>query len=179
VKGVAFHAIIGGARFVVRAAKDDEPGAFTLVLGEQLVAVHSPEDLLSVADRASCDFGAFSLTLWKQDGRTRYRASSGGVAGPDAGDEERACWGLLDVLGDAKAPRACFFCRWSDVEPSTGWGNLGCAVKHAREYDEIATSADARRRKWGAQGLLDWVDEWFACDRFEVRPRGYGYRGRP
>ena len=180
MKGTPFHAIVGGARFPVRAAVDGEPGNFTLVMGEQRFPIDHPAELLRAAqpgEKVVADFGRFSLTVWR-DERVWYRAAADGAVGPDDTDDERACWRLLDVLGEERAPHACFFCRWSEVEPSTGWGNLGCAVKHAAEYDAVATSSDARRRKWGAQALLEWVDEWFSCERFAVRPKGYGYRGR-
>ena len=179
-----FAAIIGGARFVVRASAGDEPGNFTLEHGDARIPVDHPSDLLAAApagERVTADYGAFTLTVWQgEDGRPRYRAAAQGKEpAEDDDDEERACWRLLALLGDASAPRACFFCRWSEVEPSAGWGNLGCAVESATAYDAIARSTDSRRRKWGPQGLLEWVDEWAVCERFEVRPLGYGYRGRP
>ena len=182
MRGVPFHAIIGGARFLVRKALDEEPGTWTLVLGEQLVDVDEPKDLLKVAapgDRVSADFGAFSITMWRDADRTWYSAAAEGVAGAANTDLEEACWALLRELGDDRAPKACFFCKWSDVEPSTTWGNMGCAVANAAQYEEVATSSDGRRRKWGPQPLMSvWVDEWFACERFTVRPKGFGYRGR-
>jgi len=177
-----YSAIIGGRRFTVRGALEDESGSFTLLFGEQRVHVDEPADLLSVVgpgEKVIADFGAFAITLWR-DGRVRYVAHADGVKGPECHDLELACWALLDMLGDEKAPRRCFFCRWSDVEPSTGWGNLGCAVERAQEYHQVATAPEPRRRKWGPQALFgDWVDEWYGCEKFEVRPRGYGYRGRP
>jgi hypothetical protein len=148
-----YWAAIRGRRYVVRAAEDDEEG--------------------------TADFGRFSLAMWTaEDGHPRYRAQAQSVQGPVDEDEERACWGLLARLGDENAPRACFFCRWSDVEPSTGWGHLGCGVALAEDFHRRATSPDPRTRKWISCGL-DWVDEWHSCERFEVRPQGYGYRGRP
>ncbi len=177
-----FAAIIGGRRFVVRGAQGDETGNFTLVFGEERVHVDDPADLLKVVtpgERVMVDFGAFGVTVWR-DAQVWYAAHAEGVKGPACPDLEAACWALLEVLGDTRAPHACFFCRWSDVEPSTGWGNLGCAVDRRADYDRVATSSDARTRKWGPQPLLlEWVDEWYGCGRFEVRPRRYGYRGRP
>lgn len=179
---------IRGERFVVRPSESDEDGCFTLVHGDRRLPVDLLVDLLAAVDageRVMADFGAWAIVLWRaSDARPRYQArarSSEGVwiDGPVDDDEERACWALLARLGDDRAPRACFFCRWSDVEPSTGWGHLGCAVAYGKTYHEVATSPDPRRRKWGPQGLLAWVDEWHLCGRFEVRPVGYGYRGRP
>ncbi|MBL8952329.1 MAG: hypothetical protein JNK82_16235 [Myxococcaceae bacterium] len=179
-----FTAIIGGHRFTVRGATRDEPGNFTLCFGEQRVEVDDPEDLLAVVatgEEVIADFGRFALTLSRPaGGRVQYTAHAAGVKGPAADDVELACWGLLELLGDERAPRACFFCRWSEVEPSTGWGNLGCTVGSRAEYDRVATSPDARRRKWSSTALIqEWVDEWHGCAHFEVRPKGYGYRGRP
>lgn len=177
-----------GERCLVRPAEDHEDGTWTLVRGAELHPVDLPEDLLAgvqPGESVTADFGSFTLTMWlAEDGRPRFRAatrSSEGaeVMGPVETNDEQACWGLLATLGDEHSPRACFFCRWSDVEPSTGWGHLGCAVASADAYDQVATSPDARRRKWGSQGMLTWVDEWHHCERFEVRPHGYGYRGRP
>ncbi len=167
----------------MRVSEGDESGRFTLVHGDELVPIDHPSDalaLVEVGEVVAADFGRFELLMQKgEDGKTRYRASAEGVIGPEHEDEELACWGLLALLGDDHAPRACFFCRWSEVEPSSGWGNLGCAVAHREAYHRVATSSEARKRKWGASGLLRWVDEWFSCDAFEVRPVGYGYRGRP
>jgi hypothetical protein len=178
---------IGGERALVRPSEGDEDGCFTLVLGARRIPVDVLADLLAAVipgERVVADFGSFAIALRAgDDGKPRYQALSRRnaepVAGPVETDEELACWGLLAVLGDDRAPRACFFCRWSDVEPSTGWGHLGCAVDGAETYHAIATSPDPRRRKWGPQAMLRWVDEWHACERFEVRPLGYGYRGRP
>lgn len=183
-----YWAELRGERYPVQPSEGDERGVWTLVCGTERLAVDVPEDLLAAVpagESVTADFGSFTLTLCRaEDGRTRYRAAARGadgheVTGPTETDDESACWGLLALLGDEQAPRACFFCRWSDVEPSTGWGHLGCAVAHAETYHRLATAAEPRRRKWGPQELLDWVDEWHTCERFDVRPPGYGYRGRP
>ncbi len=170
-------------QFLVRPSREQEDGNWTLEFGEQRVPIDLPDDLLGVAagqESVFCEFGPFTLELRRgPDGRPLYRAHAQGACGQEDRDEERACWSLLDVLGDEKAPRACFFCRWSDVEPSTGWGHLGCALAHAKTYHEVATSNDPMRRKYSASSLLDWVAEWHCCAHFEVRPFGYGYRGRP
>lgn len=57
--------------------------------------------------------------------------------------------------------------------------SLGCAAANRAQYHQIATSDDGRKRRSGVSLILHWVDEWHACDAFEVRPIGYGYRGRP
>lgn len=182
-----FAELLGG-RYLVRPAEGDEAGTWTLVCGTEHFPVDTPADLLAAAPpgtAVTADFGSFRLTLWSaEDGRPRYRAGvrardGAEITGAVETDDERACWSLLAILGDERAPRACFFCRWSDVEPSTGWGHLGCAIEHAEAYHRVATEAEPRKRKWGTQGLLAWVDEWHACERFEVRPHDYGYRGRP
>ena len=81
-----------------------------------------------------------------------------------------ALWGIHTLVSSEP--------RQERQQSATGWGNLGCAVDHAAEYHEVATSPDGRRRKWGPCGMLTWVDEWYGCLRFEVRPVGYGYRVR-
>lgn len=183
-----FAAIVRGERCLVRQAEGDEEGNFTLVLGDARIAVDHPSDLVRAVPEGEAvvaSFGPFELVMRRaEDGRCRYVARTPAkdgtlVTGPEDTDEEIALWRLLERLGDDQAPRACFFCRWSEVEPSTGWGNMGCAVRHADAYDAVATSTEPRRRKWGPQSMLSWVDEWQTCDRFEVRPVGYGYRGRP
>ena len=178
-----YKALLRGRSYPVRPATAAEEGLFTLELDTTCVSIDEPSDLVAVVEQgaeATADFGAFLLVMWRApDGRLRYRARTQDVSGSASPDDETACWSLLDALGDARAPRACFFCRWSDVEPSTGWGHLGCAVDHSEDYHAVATSSDARRRKWGPQSLLTWVMEWHSCPRFEVRPLGYGYRGRP
>jgi hypothetical protein len=180
---IPYRAIVRGTPHLVRPAVDEETGNYTLELGDARIHVDHPADLLAAVtdgEEVTADFETFSLTVRRaEDGRPRYRASAQGVTGPEDKDEEIACWRLLDLLGDENAPVACFFCLWSEVEPSTGWGNLGCAIKYADTYHDIATSTDTRRRKYGPSGMLDWVTEWHRCERFEVRPYGYGYRGRP
>jgi hypothetical protein len=168
----------------VRPARDDEPGLWTWEFDGRSIPVDVPSDFTAAVDRGvevTIDYARFSLIVWRgADGALRYRAVLGAVAGPERRDEELALWALLEQLGDTASPRACFFCRWSDVEPGSGWGNLGCFVAQKVEYDAIATSEDNRRRKWVTSTLPPvWVDEWYACDQFEVRPIGYGYRGRP
>jgi hypothetical protein len=77
----------------------------------------------------------FHLHLYRgEDGRPRYSGAVGAIEGPDDCDDERAQWGLLDRLGDPPAPRACFVCRWSDVESGPGSSNLDCLHRH-REDD--------------------------------------------
>ena len=95
------------------------------------------------------------------------------------GGFEEALGELRDHLGEATL-RACFFCKWSDYEPSASTGHLGCfrAVKPA--YEAIATSDDPWTRKYKKESLHAerlWVDELNVCDEVERRPRGFGYRG--
>lgn len=178
-----YRALLRGRAHPVRPATRDEEGLFILERDDERVSFDEPADLLSLVahgEEVTADFDTFALVISRgSNGRPLYLARAQGVEGAQSPDDELACWTLLDALGDARAPRACFFCRWSDVEPSSGWGNLGCAVAHADAYDAVATSSDARRRKWGHTAMLSWVMEWHSCERFEVRPYGYGYRGRP
>jgi hypothetical protein len=72
----------------------------------------------------------------------------------------------------------CFFCRWSDVEASTGWGHLARFVEQGAEYDSYF--AAGKTPKWVASALRClWVDEWHSYERWVLRPKDYGYRGRP
>ncbi len=130
--------------------------------------------------QVTIDYARFAVTVWRDAaGKTHYRGSRGDVSGPERGDAEAALRTLLDVLGDADAPRACFFCRWSDVENGTGWGHLGCFVDRKAAYDHFVTATGGPGLKWVTGLGCGWVDEWHSCDEFEVRPIGYGYRGRP
>lgn len=93
---------------------------------------------------------------------------------------EGALSDLRLALGEEGTLRSCFFCKWSDYEPSTSTGHLGCFRAVKSEYEAIATSEDAWTRKYKKESLWPdrvWVDELNACDDFERRPRGFGYRG--
>jgi hypothetical protein len=94
--------------------------------------------------------------------------------------------GFEDALADLRAAlpgqavHACYFCKWSDYEPSTTTGHLGCFRAVKPEYEAIATSPDALVRKYRKESLYAdrvWVDELNVCDQFTKRPVGFGYRG--
>lgn len=171
---VPYRAIVDGVTHEIR----DKEWHY----GGGVVEIDHPADFvapLAPGVVVRLDFDRFALDVWRDAaGKPRYRASSGASVGAETHDEERALWSLLTTLGDERAPRACFFCRWSDVEPSTGWGHLGCFVENQAAYTSAATSDEPRRRKWVTSLGCTWVDEWDGCDEFSVRPRGYGYRGR-
>jgi hypothetical protein len=95
--------------------------------------------------------------------------------------------GLEDALTDLRRAHtigeavigACFFCKWSDYAMSSSTGNLVCFRASKAAYEAIATSEDARTRKYEKESLggrVD-VDELYVCDDFEKRPWGFGYRG--
>jgi hypothetical protein len=184
MKYLPHRASVGNESGDVRAARGDESGNWTWEFGERLVHIDQPSDFTSAVEQGvevKIDYGRFGLIVWRSvDGQLHFRGTAGGTTGPERNDDELAMWALLDEVGDAATPRACFFCRWSDIEPSTGWGNLGCFVDRKAAYDEIATCNDPRRRKWVSSTLKPvWVDEWYYCEQFELRPVNYGYRGRP
>jgi hypothetical protein len=177
---------IGERWGVVRAARDDEDGGWIWELDGRLIPIDVPSDFTAAVEpgvEVTIDYGRFGLIVWRDAaGQVHYRGTCGAVVGPERSDEELALWALLDQLGDGAAPRACFFCRWSEDEnpAGTGWNHLGCVLPRKAEYDAAATSDEARRRKWGCTAMVsEYVDEWHVCDEFEVRPVGYGYRGRP
>jgi len=96
------------------------------------------------------------------------------------GGFEDALADLRVALGEDETVRSCFFCKWSDYEPSTSTGHLGCFRAVKAEYEAIATSEDARTRKYAKERFHAeriWVDELNVCDEFERRPSGFGYRG--
>lgn len=171
---VPYRAIVDGVTYEIRDKEWHYRGT--------VVEVDQPADFLTPLApgvEVRLDFERFALHVGRdEDGKPRYRAIVGDRVGADSNDEERALWSLLTALGDDQAPRACFFCRWSDVEPSTGWGHLGCFAENKAVYASAAESDEPRRRKWVTSLGCSWVDEWDGCDEFEVRPLGYGYRGR-
>ncbi|MFO0602161.1 MAG: hypothetical protein U0324_03250 [Polyangiales bacterium] len=178
VDDLPYAACCGKQRGVVRRAEGDEEGTWTWVVGDARLAIDAPDDFLrhvGAGDVVTMALGPFEVDVWRgADGKARYRGRVDGRDGPERTDVEWALWALV---GDGEAPRACFFCRWADVEPSTGWGNLGCHAL-AAGYDEVARSPDPLRRKYGRNGMAVWVVEWHGCDGFALLPRGYGYRGR-
>ncbi len=184
-----FSLRIDGRAHLARVADEARDEAYLVDIDG---ATHGFDLLDEVLDMAvvdprrgvTLDFGRFALELRRVDGRVRYRAAAvaGGrrICTKEHLDEERALWELAARLPGDATPRACFFCRWSDVEPNTGWGNLACFVERADEYHQIATQGSARERKWVTAAIeRSWVDDWHSCARWEPRPVGYGYRGRP
>jgi hypothetical protein len=76
-------------------------------------------------------------------------------------------------------PRRCYFCRFSDYEPSASLGLLRCYLGEAVAYcdaaAEIQSNPDARYRIFGLRGQA--VDDLGTCAAFEIRPPNWGYRG--
>jgi hypothetical protein len=99
---------------VVRPVGDDEDvdGRVVWETDGGAVAIDVPEDLATAVAPAvavTIDYGV-ELTVWRDDrGAVHDRGSRGGVSGGDRLDDEAALWALVDALGDAAAPRACFF----------------------------------------------------------------------
>ncbi|MFI5296697.1 MAG: hypothetical protein ACHREM_01250 [Polyangiales bacterium] len=97
-----------------------------------------------------------------------------------SGGFEDALSDLRAALGGGATIRSCFFCKWSDYEPSTSTAHLGCFRDAKAEYEAIATADDNWTRKYKKEGLHArrvWVDELNSCREFERRPKGFGYRG--
>jgi len=178
--------VIDGHRLTVRVGTPDEAGAWMVDLPTGSQPIDSPEDLLRLVPagaRVTADFEHFQLHLRRgEDGRPRYTGAVGAIEGPEDRNDERALWALLDRLGDAQAPRACFFYRWSDVESGAGWGNLACLHRHREDYErylERCAEPGGPRARWVTSAVPGaWVDEWWSCTDFTVRPPGHGYRGR-
>jgi hypothetical protein len=146
--------------------------------------VDLPADLaaaLQPGEELVVNYGPFAMGLRRDgEGRVWLRGALGEAQGPERQDEELALWALLEALGEERAPRACFYCRWSDVEPSSGWGNLGCFLQAGPAYDRFLAEAKPGQLRWITSRLpLRWVREWESCPAFALRPHGLGYRGRP
>jgi hypothetical protein len=74
--------------------------------------------------------------------------------------------------------RGCFFCKFSDYEPNTGFGHLYCFVADNEGYSRLAASSDPMVRKYKIWDLpYRPVDEFYCCEQFEPRPPQWGYRG--
>lgn len=182
-----FRVCVDGRAYPAREASEERYEAYVVLVDGVEHGFDLLEEVLElpmVDERrgVTLDFGRFELALRRRDGRVVFQAaaSAGGVrvTSRESGDEERALWDLAARLEDAQAPRACFFCRWSEVGPSSGWGHLGCMIAVADAYHERVTRGSAWEIKWASTLRRDWVDEWHSCARWELRPLGYGYRGR-
>jgi hypothetical protein len=170
-----YAAIVHGRRVQVELAGKGDPCIWKLMLDGRQIDISEPEDLLTISDPATADFGHFTLQMRTVRKRTLYLASADGKRGLESTDVEQALWSLMR---QTQAPMTCFFCRWSDVEPSTGWGNLGCFIDDGKRYD--AYIAAGQRLKWVTTvAKCVWTDEWHSCQSWSLRPKGHGYRGRP
>jgi len=87
---------------------------------------------------------------------------------------------LAEILrSSAVVPHRCFFCKFSDFEESTTFGNLRCYVCEKTSYCHAAAdvSKDATER-YIIFGLgSNAVEDFGTCAAFEVRPAPWGYRG--
>jgi hypothetical protein len=123
-----------------------------------------------------CSFGSFELWARRSEGRVEYRGrvelDGREVFSEASWDEEQALWSLANALPAVSVPRACFFCRWSEVEKSAGWGHLSCNVEQAAAYEHHLEHGD---RRWPFL-TNQWVDEWHGCPKWQLRPLGFGYR---
>ncbi len=177
-----FPASVAGVRGELRPSNDAESGRFTLTAGGVTRPVDGPEDWVEGAElgaEVSVDYGGFTLTVRRAPKGKRYRASALGVRGEERVDEELALWSLLEALGEERAPRACFFCKWADVEAGGGWGNYGCFVEASAAYEKYCAGESGAALKWVTSLGPRWIDPWESCDRFRLRPVGFGYRVRP
>jgi len=171
--------VAGGDWAPVREALDEEAAALIWEHASGPRVADHPDDFVFDSVEVEIDYGPFALHVRRgTTSRMLYRARIGDVVGPEHSDEERALWSVLELVGDA--PRACFFCKWSDVEASTGWGNFGCFVEQRAAYERyVAEHAGKASLKWVSSLGCTWVEPFHGCDRFELRPIGFGYRGRP
>lgn len=177
-----FQLWIGAACVPVTPAPDDHEGdgSWTFELDGARFYFDLPDgpaDLVPEGVWVRCSFGSFDLCVRRNDGRVEYRAElvlDGAVVASDVStDEERALWELANALPPALAPKACFFCRHSEVEKSTGWGHLCCNVREAAAHERHVETGN---RLWPFL-TNDWVDEWHSCSEWKLRPAGFGYRG--
>ena len=93
-------------------------------------------------------------------------------------------WALVhlgELTPERLAPHRCFWCKFSDYEAGTGFGDgshLGCFVRDAEAYERIATDPDMRVRRgrpWALRFAI--VDDFHSCPEWQRRPPGFGYRG--
>ncbi len=175
-----FRVRVGDRLADVVPAGDASDGPWVCQWGGEERSFDDVADFAALApdgDWVTCDFGTFAVHVRKAASRVEYRAEAI-IEGTtiESGihhDEEAALWELANAVAPSAVPRACFFCRYSEVEKSAGWGHLCCNVADKKSYEAWASSPG---RTWP---LLSgkWVDEWDGCDEWEVRPRGHGYRG--
>jgi len=107
------------------------------------------------------------------------------VAGNDVETSENE--DLDEVLHDLREKlrasgcfQICDWCKFSDVEPQTGFGHLYCLVERRKDYVKVATSGRSGSWSHNFNKLtppFTAVSEFHSCGSFEVRPANWGYRG--